>query len=216
MEKTVRTQIKKLNQLVNKDIFIGQMNITQLKEVIKYSDRRPNPNDPFDDDYEDSRKDYEHYQRVKSSDRAYQIKLFFLKHIWNKFYYEEKRVSPLGTFPSSIIISLYSNQDIKSLKEYDNYLIEEEIPEFIYLDVNEIIIPKSEQALIVDGQHRIAGLDLLLEEASSENIKINKSNINDYYLDKKKMPPFEYILEEVKKFEFIITFLVDFDPYEQA
>ena len=216
MENIVKTEIRKLNQLVNKDIFIGQMNIIQLKEVIKYSDRKPNPNDPFGDDYEDSRKDYEHYQRVKSSDRAYQIKLFFLKNIWNKFYYKKERVSPLGTFPSSIIISLHSNEDIQNLDEYNDYLNDEVTPEFVYINKNELIIPKSEQALIVDGQHRIAGLDLLLEEATNENIKINKSNVNDYYLDKKKMPPFDYILEEVKYFEFIITFLVDFDPYEQA
>lgn len=216
MKNTIKIDIKKLNQLVNKEIFIGQMNIAQLKEIIKYSDRKPNPNDPFEDGFDSTKKDYEHYQRVKSSDRAYQIKLFFLKHIWNKYYYKEQRVSPLATFPSSIIISLYSNQDIQNLAEYEEYLKDENNPEFIYIIENEMIIPKSEQALIVDGQHRIAGLDLLLEEALNENIKINKSNANDYYLDKKKMPPFDYILEEVNKFEFIITFLVDFDPYEQA
>jgi hypothetical protein len=44
----------------------------------------------------------------------------------------------------------------------------------------------------------------------------NKSNSKDYYLDAKSMPPYEYIIDEVQKFDFIITFLLDFDPYEQA
>jgi hypothetical protein len=151
----------------------------QLKEIIKYSDRKSNPNDPFEDGFDSTKKDYEHYQRVKSSDRAYQIKLFFLKHIWNKYYYEEQRVSPLGTFPSSIIISLYSNLDIQNFTDYEAYLKDENNPEFIYIEYNEmeLIIPKSEQALIVDGQHRIAGLELLLEEALTENIKINNKHI---------------------------------------
>ena len=82
--------VVKLNQLVNKDIFIGKINISQLKGIIKYSDRKPNPNDPFREGYEDTKKDFEHYQRVKSSDRAYQIKLFFLKHIWNKYHFKNQ------------------------------------------------------------------------------------------------------------------------------
>jgi hypothetical protein len=89
--------------------------------------------------------------------------------------------------------------------------------ENVYIENDkEIIIPKSEQALIVDGQHRIAGLELLYEEAKAQDIKIKKSNLNDYYLDKKKPVGYEKILEEVDKFQFIITFLLDFDPYEQA
>lgn len=193
------------------------MNIDQLKEVIKYTDRKSNPNDPFDEKaFEDSKKNYEHYQRVKNSDRAYQIKLFFLKHIWNKYYFEKERISPLGTFPSSIILALSTNQDINNEKDYIKYLELEESPEYIFFNNDMMQIPKSRQALIVDGQHRIAGLELLLEEAKSKNIKINRSNQNDYFLDKRTMPPFEEIEKEISKFEFIITFLLDFDPYEQA
>lgn len=217
MKNIEKISVSKLNQLVNKNIFIGKMNINQLREIIKYSSRDPNPNDPFEDGFENTKKDYEHYQRVKNSDRAYQIKLFFLKHIWNKYNFKEKRISPLGTFPSSIIISLHSNQDIESFDDYKLYLESEDTPEFVYInEEKEIFIPKSEQALIVDGQHRIAGLDLLLEEVEKQNIKINKSNLNDYYLDQKTKPPYNEILREVNSFEFIVTFLVDFDPYEQA
>lgn len=217
MKNIVSIPIHELNQLVNKKIFIGKMNIGQLTEIIKYTDRKSNPNDPFNEEvFEDSKKNYEHYQRVKNSDRAYQIKLFFLKHIWNKYYFKKERISPLGTFPSSIILALNTNQDIQSTEEYNKYLKLEKNPDYIFSDNNLMYIPKSRQGLIVDGQHRIAGLELLLEEVKSKKIKINRSNQNDYFLDTRVIPPYEYIEEEISKFEFIITFLLDFDPYEQA
>jgi len=212
-------KIIKLEQLVNKDIFIGKLNIVQLKEIIRYTSRKAIEKDPFSILFEEVQdEDLLHYQRVKSSDRAYDIKLFFLKNISNKYNFESNRISPLGTFPSSLIISLKTNNDFSSKNEYDEFLKmnEGEVIEYSYKDEDIMYIPNSKQALIVDGQHRIAGLELLLDETISKDIKIRKSNKLDFQLNKNNFPPLDYIKKSILEFEFIVTFLVDFDPYEQA
>ncbi len=215
MISTLNLDISEIEQLVNKEIFISKMNVMQLKEIIKYTNRKSNENYPFQEGG-GVEEEYLYYQRIKDSDRAYQIKLFFLKHIWNKYFYKTKRISPLGTFPSSIILALNSFDGI-SIEEYNAYLGVEEKPETVYLKREEqkIVIPKSNQALIVDGQHRIAGLELLLEEAERKEITFKKANRKDYYAKQGEVP-FEYIQAEIKKFNFIISFLIDFDLYEQS
>lgn len=211
--------IRNLHQLANNSMLVGEMNIEQLKNIRKFTYRTPNPHDPFEDNFKEKSKETSlYYQRIKNSDRAYQIKLFFLKHIWNKYYFEESRISPLGVFPSSIILSLSINSDeLKTLKDYQEYIeVEKEKAEYSFIHNNELQIPSNEQSLIIDGQHRIAGLELLYEDAIKREIKLNKANKSDYYVNPKKEVPFEYILDEIKKFQFIVTFLVNFDPYEQA
>jgi hypothetical protein len=218
MEAIKPIKVEKLEQLVNKNIYVGKLNITQLSKIIRYTSRKASERDPFDENYPNSGEDLLHYQRLKSSDRAYDIKLFFLKNISNKFNYEKNRISPLGTFPSSIILSLKTNDDIKSKNDYDAYLSNEDenIKEYSFIENEDLYIPKSKQALIVDGQHRIAGLELLLEETEWNDIKLKKSNKSDFQLTKNNFPPLDFIKKSVLEFEFIVTFLLDFDPYEQA
>lgn len=218
METIKPIKVEKLEQLVNKNIFVGKLNITQLSKIIRYTSRKASEKDPFDENYSNSDEDLLHYQRLKSSDRAYDIKLFFLKNISNKYNYEKNRISPLGTFPSSIILSLKTNDDIKSKNEYDKYLLNENenLKEYSFVQNDDLYVPLSKQALIVDGQHRIAGLELLLEETDWDDIKLKKSNKSDFQLTKSNFPPLDYIKKSVLEFEFIVTFLMDFDPYEQA
>lgn len=220
MENKIQIKVEKLEQLVNKNILVGKLNIIQLVDIIRYTSRKSSEIDPFDENVNkfSTNEDMLHYQRVKNSDRAYDIKLFFLKNISNKYNYERNRISPLGTFPSSIIISLKTNDDFKNAKEYEEYLSneDEKLKEYSFIDNENLFIPKSKQALIVDGQHRIAGLELLLEETNRNDIKLKKSNKTDFQLNKINFPPLDFIRENILKFEFIVTFLLDFDPYEQA
>lgn len=215
MISTLNINAGKIEQLVNKEIFISKMNIVQLKEIIKYTNRKSNEKYSIDDNTA-VEEQYLYYQRIKNSDRAYQIKLFFLKHIWNKYFYETKRISPLGTFPSSIILA-FNSFDGPSLDDFNAYLEIDEKPENIFIDRKKesIIIPKTNQALIVDGQHRIAGLELLLDEAEKNDISFKKANRNDYYA-KKDQVPFKFMIDEINKFNFIISLLIDFDLYEQS
>jgi hypothetical protein len=215
MKAPLLIKASKIDQLVNKEIYLAKMNIVQLNDIIKYTNRKSN-DQYIDVGVLDIAEEYKYYQRIKNGDRAYQIKLFFLKHIWNKYFYEQKRISPLGTFPSSIILA-FNSFDSNSHEEFNSYILTDGQPELIFIEgENEkILIPKANQGLIVDGQHRIAGLQLLWEEVLAGEIHFKKANAKDYYAQKGAIPK-DYMLNEILNFNFIISILTDFDLYEQS
>lgn len=214
----VETDIQVLNQITNKTMVVGVLNIEKLRKIVKFSERVSIELDPFDNE-DNMIVPNSYYQRLWDSERAYKIKLYLLKQLYNLYSFENNQVSPLAVFPASIILACHSYPEEISEKEFmqDLNLIEnKELYEYSYisLESKKIIVPACENSLIVDGQHRVIGFMKLYEELLDEKLTAKKSDLNLEFI--KNLPPYSFLLDKIKEFKFLVTFLIDFDRYEQA
>ncbi len=213
----ISTEIIPLKQISNKEIFIGKLTVEQIISIIRYTDRKLIAFDPLDEKNNSSALDNQYYQRLKDSERAYEIKLFIIRQLNHLYSFDHNQISPLALFPSAIILGCTTDDNITSLDDFEKLIKtnnKENISTEIVLRVNnKIYIAKSGSNLVVDGQHRIAGIENLLKEANEGEIFLKKSDIEVY---KPLVPPTPFILKALKDFEFLVTFLMDFDRYEQA
>ena len=99
----INTSIKRLNQISNKDMYVGVLGVKEIIQIVKFTQRENIEYDPFDSTAIDQKKltEERYYQRIKDSDRTYVIKLFLLKQIYNAYTFDKKLISPLAIFPSS-------------------------------------------------------------------------------------------------------------------
>lgn len=213
----ISTQVVPLKQISNKGIFFGKLTVQQIISIIRYTDRKLLEIDPLDDKNDQKTFDQQYYQRVKDSDRAYAIKLFILKQLHYLYTFNTNQISPLALFPSAIILGCTTDDNVTNIESFETLIKtnkEEGVPSEVVLVSNgEIYIANGENSLVVDGQHRIAGVENLLKEAKAGKIIIKPKDIESY---EKLVPPNIFILEALTQFEFLVTFLIDFDRYEQA
>lgn len=219
--KTKEIEILKVNQILNEDSTIGIANVKliDLLKFVKYTQR--------------TEIDEENYQREIEIDRVKKINYYILENIYNKL--NGKNNNVLGLFPSSTILAVETNLDYENEDEFLEFIeeIEEDneninnIKISFFDNVSKLRIAEHKNVLIVDGQHRIYALDLLYQnsikgevvhtDSKGEKIKldfIKKFNSNleegNFKMDSEKVVS---ILEE---FNFICTFLIDFDLYQQS
>jgi len=183
---TIKIKLLKITQLNSKAIYVGKISYFQLKDKVSLTKRIVSGNTE--------------YQRESDMTRVNKIAEFLEKH--------EKSVSP---FPTPLVLALSTEQNVLittkkentsntsiSLTEYTQQ--EEPLPVLINDQGNsdidestddffELYIPNNtiEKIFIVDGQHRFLGIE-------------------KYFLKNK----------QEKDFEFSVTFLLDYDIYEQA
>lgn len=217
MTSYISTDIIPLQQISNKEMFVGKLTVEQIVSIIRYTDRKILPVDPLDENNDATVLDDQYFQRVKSSDRAYEIKLFILKQLHYLHSFKKKQISPLALFPSAIILGCTTDDNIKNLKNFQKLIEinnEEKVStEIVLVSDKRIYVATGENTLIVDGQHRIAGIENLLNEAIEGHIRLKRKDIEVY---ERIIPPIEFIIESLRGFEFLVTFLIDFDRYEQA
>ncbi|MEJ7676857.1 MAG: DGQHR domain-containing protein [Segetibacter sp.] len=186
-----------------------------ILKIVKFTQRGSLTGDPYSSLSERTHNPEEHYyQRIMSSDRVYAIKLFLLQQIYYQYHFEKKLITPLAIFPSSIILSCQLFPEEIERDEYINLVENDEVKDYCWVTDGEIIIPTSKQLLIVDGQHRVAGLESLIRDIDVGSLEIKIKDYKEPYI--KDMPPIFFIKEILNRFSFIVTFLVDYDYYEQG
>jgi len=212
----------RLNQFVDKDTSTANVKFIDLIRFIKFSERQsihydpldpPKPIDKISKDLGD-----QYYQRVLNSDKTKKISKYLLKSILNQF--ENDKIA-LGIFPTSVILAINTTES-ESKNEFRNYISKSEsenisvellsFKKSVQESTIELTIPYSKSVLIVDGQHRLAGMLRLYQDSIERKIKLlqtdlfsNKSNLNYTTLE-----------NLIENFEFPCTFLIDFDLWEQG
>lgn len=177
----------KIQEQGNKVIAIAVVKYSELKNVVRFTNRESSDSNPYDQEYYESR-NQEYYQRLVKSQRVNNIADFI-----ENAYRQEKSGNETITsvFPSSMILAFDALNESDSIAN-SNY--------------DDIIFPQSKDAvLIVDGQHRFAGMQLL------EKRYLNKVQ-NNIFGEKE----YSEILEWINDYRFNCTFLIDFDMWEQS
>lgn len=211
-----------VNQLTSKLVGIAVIDFLILRRISKFTFREPNDYDPFDPEKQaqkasdDIKDDY--YQRLTNGDRVNRIYNFLLREIYNKHI---NASNALGTFPTSIIIAIdLEEPDFDSVEEYREYVKgyteSEQIGAYLSLSEDEtnfdLVIPQNKIALIVDGQHRLAGIIKLYLDAKNDSIKVGRSKLENIYPQLTN----DIVISYIEDFGFNCTLLLGFDKWEQG
>jgi DGQHR domain-containing protein len=219
MNKLIEINGFMVNQLTYKPIATSSIKFSDLKHIVKFTAREPNDFDPFkpnlklDDIVKKTNEEY--FQRLTIEDRVKNIYSYLLDEINNNV---TKKKSALGSFPTSIILAIDLTDQFESKKEYLDSIAKIESDDYIgaYSSVEDNIISLSilrrSNTLIVDGQHRLAAMIKLYEDALNETIKIGRHQLNEKY------PNLDYqsIKNNLNDFELNCTLLLGFDIWEQG
>lgn len=209
-----------VKQLTYKPIATSSISFSDLKEIIKFTSREPSSFDPFNPiqnkDFFTSQANTEYFQRLTNEERVKNIYKYLLEEI-NK---RNTKKSELGTFPTSVIISIDINEQFEDIDEYKKQVLNLEGNDNIeaFYQISEdtkfinLEILNRKNSLIVDGQHRLAGMLKLYNDAKNQSIKVGRYNLKDKY------PNLEYstIIRELDNFQLNCTLLVGFDKWEQG
>lgn len=196
--------IKKINQVNSSDstkgVYFGLWKFGDIVNSIKFTNRAPSTdyslNDTKPPRFAIDQTDY--YQRLVADLRTKSIIDFLIDEIIKE--------NSLITFPSSFILSLYLTE-IESKQRYITAISEEnKLDETIgvFYEEGKLILPNLKVILVVDGQHRLAGLQaiffaikfILGEEVPSEMLSksldyavklINKNESMDLHRDRKSV-----------------------------
>lgn len=209
-----------VNQFTSKPIAISAIPFLILRDMVKFTSREHQNYDPFNPDQtigevmETVNDSY--YQRLLNDKRVNQIYEFLLKEIDNL---HSSKNNALGTFPTSVIVSLDLNEYFETKEEYVNYLEKIGSSEYIgafFEKVDEekieLLIPQRKVSLIVDGQHRLAGMIKLYNDALNNSIKVGRKRLEEVFPNLSN----EIVLKSIKKFEFNCTVLLGYDKWEQG
>ena len=210
----------KVNQFTEKPIVIASIGFPVLKRMVRFTYREPQNYDPFDPKTESikvkSDINLDYYQRLSNDKRIKEIYTYLLKEINNIV---NEKQSAIGTFPTSIIISLDLNQEFDSCENFlsgiNDYDIDDPIGAFLtHIDNTnvELTIPFKKVSLIVDGQHRIAGMMKLYNDAKIDSVKIGWKSLNEEY----PLLTANQIVDAIENFDFNCAILVGFDKWEQG
>jgi hypothetical protein len=170
------------------------------------------------------RNENDYYQRLVSSERTVKIIDFIITEIKNK--------DSVITFPSSFIVSLQTFE-IEGENEYLEVLNNSSVKKLanenfgvFLINKNEIILPELDLMLIVDGQHRLAAIQVLynsilvnlgekkLEEFEEDTQKVIKNCQKKLLIN--EISDFLDIKTKIENFSLSITLLLDFDIWEQG
>jgi DGQHR domain-containing protein len=227
-DKIIEIEAFQLNQFIDKEIIVTTIPFVVLRKLVKFTMRESQAMDPFSPDRpidkvtEDASQSY--YQRLTQGDRTLAISNFLLKELNKKI---TKERSALGAFPSSLILAFKKVEEIedkngfiKYVEEFDTIKdTEDEIG--VFLDQNlvpgtkklvNVLLPKRKLGLIVDGQHRMAGLNNLYEAALNNELKVGRKPLIDVYPQLTS----RIVISEIEKFEFQCTILLGYDLWEQG
>lgn len=220
MNKTIKVKGFLVKQLTNKPIATASIKFVDLINIVKFTSRESKGYDPFNPEkdvnkvIEEVNKSY--FQRLTNEKRVKNIYSFLLKEI-NNIHNVTKNA--LGSFPTSIILSLDIDEDFDKPEDYISFIDKldpkEKVGAFYEINENEIIdliIPNRKISLIVDGQHRLAAIWKLYNDAKSNQIKIGR----EYLESKYPRLTNELVLESLNKFDFNCTLLIGFDLWEQG
>lgn len=220
--KTKLTNIKGLlvNQLTAKPIAISTIGFPILRKMVKFTSRESQNFDPFEPESvaekAASKVKNTYYQRLTNDKRVSNIYYFILREIYNL---HTSKSNALGSFPTSIILALDLNQEHESKEEYLSYIENKSSEELTGAFFNqfenndiELLIPNQKLALIVDGQHRLAGMIKLFIDAANNEIKIGRKSLKDEYPELDN----DIVLKYLYQFEFNCALLLGFDKWEQG
>ncbi|MEX0813273.1 MAG: DGQHR domain-containing protein [Chitinophagales bacterium] len=208
-----------VNQLTFKPIATTSINFTDLLEIIKFTARKVDSYDPFNPYHDISQiadnANKIYYQRLTNEKRVKDIYNFILAEINNV---NTKRNNALGSFPTAIILSMDLNEEFENVEGFKTFFEGLESSEYsgAFYKVNgndiELYVPNRKVSLIVDGQHRLAAMTKLYQDAKSNSIKIGRNKLEHEYPDLTN----ELIITSLEKFEFNCTLLIGFDRWEQG
>lgn len=217
--------VQRIEQANNGTVFIGKIRFEDLREVYKYTERVEDTDTtefglPNIELNEKVRKETEEFQRELDPKRVNGIASYILTALVLKN-------DHFALFPTSMILynrCLENDELINPKYDNDGELTEEtilssyskEMSSCLYrkkiIDGNEyytLYVPKNPNiTLVVDGQHRLESLIALDKKIKNEYEKLLKP-----YIDKGYDISKDGLLDSINKFEFIITYLVDFDIY---
>lgn len=220
MSKTTRIKGLLVNQLTSKPIAIAAIDFPTLKSMVKFTSREAQDYDPFvpiKDAYQvEQEVKNSYYQRLTNDKRVNNIYKFLLKEISNIY---SSKTNALGSFPTSVILSLDLNQEFETKEEYIEFINTAKKEEYIgafYENIDgkniELLVPNGKYGLIVDGQHRLMGMIKLYNDALNKSIKIGRKSLSEEY---PKLTD-DLVLNYIKQFEFNCTILLGFDKWEQG
>lgn len=215
------------NAHFKKGVYHGIWEFGKIENSIRFTYRTPKIE--YSESYKGSNKSVhdssEYYQRLVSNERTSKIIDFLIFEIQNN--------NSLIIFPSTFIVSIPltemdSEEEFMSILEKSdkNDFIEENLGVFL-TDKNEVILPEIDSLLIVDGQHRLAAIQILV---NTLRILIGQKKLTDFdseikgalqscerkIINNNVLEDYKTILENLLKFEISCTLLLDFDIWEQA
>ncbi len=210
-----------VSQITKGKMGFSKVPLSDLQDVVRFTARIEDESDPLTSQNEKDLIKSENtrfYQRIISDERTYNIQQFIIGEAIKEYRFKNNlsKSTSLGLFPTSTLIAVNSFE-ADSLEKYESeyYNLEKQEGNQItlcYVKENKIFLPKNNKtALIVDGQHRIAALKELYLK-SNEDLKFGKKKVIDL-VDYDFIP---FLKERIKNFEFLCTFLFDFNLYEQG
>ena len=220
MNKTINVKGFLVKQLTNKPIATASIKFVDLINIVKFTSRESKGYDPFNPEKDVNKVIEEvnesYFQRLTNEKRVKDIYAFLLKEI-NNIHNVTKNA--LGSFPTSLILSLDIDEDFDKPEEYVAFIekldSKEKVGAFYEINENEIIdliIPNRKISLIVDGQHRLAAIWKLYNDAKTNEIKIGREYLENKYPNLTN----QLVLESLNKFDFNCTLLIGFDLWEQG
>jgi DGQHR domain-containing protein len=219
MNKIIEIKGFTVNQLTHKPIATTSIKFEDLIKIVKFTARESSDFDPFKPmqniEHLTNKANDQYFQRLTNDDRVKGIYLYLIDEINNKF---ERKKNALGSFPTSIILAIDLNDHFESKDDYIKNVINLEKNDLIgaHFEINDRIITLSilnrNNTLIVDGQHRLAAMLKLFNDAKEKNIKFGRKSLIEKY------PNLNYdtILEYLNEFELNCTLLLGFDIWEQG
>lgn len=220
MNKTIDIKGFIVKQFTRKPIATTSIKFSDLINFVKFTARESKKYDPFDpvkeigEIVEDMNDTY--FQRLTNEKRVKDIYDFLLKEINNMN--SESNIA-LGSFPTAILISLDIDEDFEQKDKYVEFIknLEENdiVGAFYEMTNNEEIkltIPNRKISLIVDGQHRLAAMLKLLNDAKSNSIKIGRESLLSKYPNITN----QIVIDSLESFQLNCTLLIGFDIWEQG
>ncbi|OYU93689.1 MAG: hypothetical protein CFE21_19545 [Bacteroidetes bacterium B1(2017)] len=208
-----------VNQLTYKPISTTAIKFKELREIIKFTARESTDFDPFKPETSltklSSISNDQYFQRLTNEDRVKKIYLYLLEEM-NNIHTSKKNA--LGSFPTSVILAIDINDQFESKAEYRQNVIYLDKDDYIgaFYEVKQNIITlymlNRKNTLIVDGQHRLAAMLKLYNDAKANIIKIGKNSLPLIYPELSN----ELIIEYLNSFELNCTLLLGFDIWEQG
>lgn len=231
-------KINKINQFINqtnnsKGVYNSIWKLKDFVESLKFTSREPLNYNLFEDGsnlfnqeikkYPEFNTDY--YQRLINDEKTKKVILFLLKELKLSI---DNPTDYLVTFPTSLIFSLYTAEQ-DSFDEYKTFLESKDFNDDsfnenigIYKNNETIYLPNINILLVVDGQHRLAGL-LAIYYSLLSTLGENKLKFNQKLIDfagknilKEGFSNLRELIKVIENFEFNCTILLDFDVWEQG
>ncbi len=173
----------KIQENNGKYVIIAAIPFKHLYGKVRYTNREASEWNPYSEDFND-RIDETYYQRLIENERVKNIEKFILESLVDQ---ENDSTTITTVFPSSMIIAFDVDNELKNEDEFVNF----DIPD------------QNNSCLIVDGQHRFAGMQRLYEH-TNYNLFLNDKISN------------KEIRNKIENYLFNCTIILNFTIWEQS